>query len=153
MGFVGLHFHNASASMAVRHISQKIQKKNSFRNRINLCVFCPKHTLTPYRFLRRGWGKTILVMLVWNHSKSCTPSRDWGQIDKSLSQNQGWSLQWQSPLGLQKISVLKGVSHQDSMSGRSGLATGFTRGNRIKPEPGIKFITLEPTFLMQLVGL
>ena len=47
-------------------------------------------------------------------------------------------------LGLQKISVLKGVSHQDSMPVRSGPARGFTRGNRIidsetwsgKPEPG-----------------
>jgi hypothetical protein len=48
-------------------------------------------------------------------------------------------------LGFQKISVLKGVGHQDSRAGRPGPARGFTRGNRLsgsetwsgKPEPGI----------------
>jgi len=48
-------------------------------------------------------------------------------------------------LGFQRISVLKGVGHQDSGPGRPGPARGFTHGNRLsgsetwsgKPEPGI----------------
>jgi len=55
-------------------------------------------------------------------------------------------------LGFQRISVLKGVGHQDSGPGRPRPARGFTRGNRLsgsetwsgKPEPGIqKYLTMQ----------
>ena len=82
MGFVGLHFHNTLASTVMQHMSLKKFKTNfSPRKTINLCTFCQKHTLTPYQLLWCGWGKSIFVfifmianfMLIWNHSKSCTP--------------------------------------------------------------------------------
>ena len=104
-----------------------------FRNAINLCVCCQKHKVTPYRSWRQGRGKMpVLFSLLWSQT-SCL----FGTFPKAshwVAIGANWQIspnQSQNPLGLQKISVLKGVSHWDSMSAQPGPARGFTRGNWI----------------------
>ena len=130
------------------HLAQKNPFFSSFRNTINLCAFHQKHTLTPYQFLQWGWGKNIVVfifmianlMLVWNHSKSYTTSRDWGQ----LTNRKVGAYNDKLPLGCRRFCSWKG----SAMLVQSRPARGFTCGNRIidsetwsgKPEPGISYL-------------
>ena len=79
MGFVSLRFHNASASTRHQRPCDTCLSKNPFfllsfffRNAINLCVFRQKHTLTPYRSWRRGWGKMPILFSLLRLQTSCS---------------------------------------------------------------------------------
>ena len=137
MGFVGLRFHN---------VSQKIPIFFS-RNTINLCAF----TLTPYRFLRRERGKTIFVfiftianfMLVWNHSKSCTPSRDWGQSTNRYRKTKVGAYNDKVPWGCRRFRSWKGSATRIPCRSDPGLREVLPVGIELsilrpgKPEPGM----------------
>ena len=117
-------------------------------------MFCQKHTLTSYRSLWRGRGKSIFVfifmianfMLVWNHSKSCTPSRNGGQLTNRYRKTKvGAYYNDEVPWGCRRFGSRKGSATRIPCRSDPGLREvspmgiklSILRPGLVKPEPGI----------------
>ena len=121
----------------------------SFRNTINLCAFRQKHTLTPYWFLQWGQGKTFFVfifmianfMLIWNHSKSCTPSCDWGQLTNCYCKTKVKAYNDKLPWGCRRSQSWKGSATKIPCQADPGL-------RQVLPV-GIELSSLRPGLVYQ----
>ena len=118
MGFVGLHFHNASASMAVRHMSIEksfffsfflFQKCNKFVCISSIYI----DTLSILTRARKDANFVFIVtvanfLLIWNLSKSCTLSRDWGQSSNRYHKTKVGAYNDKVPWGCRRFRSWKG---------------------------------------------
>ena len=142
MGFVGLHFHNTSTSMAVQHMSLK-KFQNFFFQKCNKSVYVPSYNDTLSIFSMRVREDHFVFiftianfMLIWNHSKSCTPSCNWGQLMNFYCKTKVGAYNDKVPWGCRRFWSSKGLAPRIPCQSDLGLQE-ILPIKLCKPEPGM----------------
>ena len=140
MGFVGLHFHNALVSTAVQHISpKKFQKKKNFQKyNKSVHVSSKAYIDTLLIFTTRAREDHFCFhftienfMLVWNHSKSCIPSHDWGQMMNRYHKTKIRAYNDKLPWGCRRFQSWKGSATRTPCWADLGLRQVLPMGTEL----------------------